>query len=210
MSHATQNPLSYAVWAKIDEQSELLCGIIAKLPAGKLDWAPPMPLTQAPPPKRVAEVLGHLLQCFAGVLAVLHAAHPDRLQHFMELKNRRVNHYCTEAEALERVAEYRRYIREGFESLSDEDLAVSRPTVFVPAGESVLTLLLGNLEHILNHKHELFVYAKGLGASLVSRDLYRFRTELASRSGPESSGGPNGVSSAGAIARGISAVDEES
>ena len=201
MSLATRAPLSYAVWAKIDEQAELLCGMLARLPEGALDWAPPLPTPGVPPPKRLAEVLGHLLQCFAGVLAVLYAAHPDRLQHFLAMKTRAVNHYCTRDEALERVHEYRACIREGFESLSDEDLAVSRPTVFVAAGESVLTLLLGNFEHILNHKHELFVYARGVGVPLVSRDLYRFRTEIATR---------NHASAADAAAAVTSGVEQQS
>jgi hypothetical protein len=36
--------------------------------------------------------------------------------------------------------------------------------VFVPQGEPLLTLLLGNLEHFINHKYQLFSYLKGKGS----------------------------------------------
>jgi len=59
--------------------------------------------------------------------------------------------------------------------LSDDDLNRRIPTVFVPEGESLLTLLLGNLEHFINHKHQLFTYLKRMGVPVGSQDLYRFR-----------------------------------
>ena len=49
------------------------------------------------------------------------------------------------------------------------------PTVFVAQGESILTLLLGNLEHLINHKHQLFTYLKQMGVPVATPDLYRFR-----------------------------------
>jgi hypothetical protein len=48
-------------------------------------------------------------------------------------------------------------------------------TVFVERGEPLLTLLLGNLEHLINHKHQLFTYLKQMGVDVNTRDLYRFR-----------------------------------
>jgi len=47
--------------------------------------------------------------------------------------------------------------------------------VFVAEGETVLTLLLGNLEHLINHKHQLFLYLKLAGVSASTPDLYQFR-----------------------------------
>jgi hypothetical protein len=47
------------------------------------------------------------------------------------------------------------------------------PTVF--ATESVMTLLLGNLEHLINHKYQLFVYLKLLGVSVGTGDIYCWR-----------------------------------
>ena len=161
--------------AKIDEQIERLTHIIAQLPVGRLDWAPEIPTAVARPPRRLGSVLGHLLECLAGFVAVLYAAHPEQLGHFQELKNRRVNRLCAEAEALERIAEYGRHIHEGFQLLDDRDLTRPLQTVFVPEGEPVLTLLLGNIEHLINHKHELFLYGKMLGLPLATPDLYRFR-----------------------------------
>ena len=46
-------------------------------------------------------------------------------------------------------------------------------TVFTT--ESVLTLLLGNLEHLVNHKYQLFVYLKLLGVPVATGDIYCWR-----------------------------------
>ena len=42
--------------------------------------------------------------------------------------------------------------------MHDAALARRIPTVFVPEGEALLTLRLGNLEHFINHKYQLFAY----------------------------------------------------
>jgi len=36
-----------------------------------------------------------------------------------------------------------------------------------------MTILLGNLEHFINHKYQLFFYLKLLGVRVTTRDLYR-------------------------------------
>ena len=64
---------------------------------------------------------------------------------------------------------------DAFASISDPDLGARVPTVFVKEGEPLLTLLLGNLEHVVNHKHQLFTYLKMMGLDVSSADLYRFR-----------------------------------
>ena len=81
-------------------------------------------------------------------------------------------------EARDGLALYQKHIDAGFAVLEDIDLARRIPTAFVKSGELVLTLLLGNLEHLINHKHQLFMYLKLMGANVASQDLYRFRTEL--------------------------------
>jgi hypothetical protein len=48
------------------------------------------------------------------------------------------------------------------------------PTVFA-AAESLATLLLGNLEHLINHKYQLFVYLKILSVPVATADIYRWR-----------------------------------
>jgi hypothetical protein len=168
--------LTNLLLAKVDEQIERLEHILRRLPAGKLDWAPDMPASISQHPKSLGNLLGHLLECLAGFVAVLYAVHPDQLDHFQNLQQWPVNHFCTESEALDRIADYRRYIVEGFDLLQDNELAHPLCTVFVPEGEPVLTLLLGNLEHLVNHKHEIFVYAKLLGVPLATPDLYHLRT----------------------------------
>ena len=72
---------------------------------------------------------------------------------------------------------YKSRIQEGFALLQDSDLQKLVPTLFVKEGEALLTLLLGNLEHLVNHKHQLFMYVKLMGIDVGSRDLYHFRGE---------------------------------
>jgi len=166
------NPLGAAVHAKIDEQIERTIHLLGLV--REPEWAPKIPGAWT-----LGQLLGHFLDCLAGVCAVLHAAHPRELEHFAELQALPVNFACGVMEARERIEVYRAKISEGFGILGDEDLDRRLPTVFVPAGESILTLLLGNLEHIVNHKCQLFLYLKLAGATVGTADLYQFRRQQA-------------------------------
>jgi hypothetical protein len=161
--------LAPLVLEKLCEQIERLDHLLARIPPGALQA---MPVRHA---MSLESLLGHLLECLAGVCATLYAAQPDRLGHFLRLRDLPVNHRCGVPEARDRIRVYRSHIAEGFTGLSDHDLARSLPTVFVPGGEAVLTLLLGNLEHLINHKHQLFLYLKLLGVPVGTPDLYQAR-----------------------------------
>ena len=54
------------------------------------------------------------------------------------------------------------------------DLARDLPTVFAPGGKCLCAILLVNLAHLTNHKHQLFLYLKLCGETVSTRDLYRF------------------------------------
>jgi len=162
--------LCRSIFSKVEEQIERTVHLIALVPAGDLDWQPPIPGAWS-----VGRLLGHLLDAIAGFCAVLAAIEPTRLAHFAELRNAAVNHSCSPSEAISRIAKYRDRIEEGFGVLSDEKLRETVPTVFVECGEPVMTLLLGNLEHLVNHKHQLFTYLKYMGVAVNTRDLYHFR-----------------------------------
>jgi hypothetical protein len=154
--------------AKLEIQIDALQHLIRMTPDRLLDWQP------APETFRTAELLGHLLECLAGFCAALQAARPAELAGFARLRELEVNHRCGIAEAVDRIVEYQSCIREGFLVLTDSDLAMRIPTIFNRTGEAVFTLLLNNLEHLINHKHQLFQYLKLAGIKLDSRDLYRF------------------------------------
>lgn len=162
--------LSAALAEKIDEQIERTIHLIGLVPANQLEWKPPIPGAWA-----VNHVLGHMLDCLAGFCAVLYAAYPERLQHFDALRHLPVNHACDPVAACERIGLYRLHIKEGFGLLADADLGRKLPTVFVAEGETVLALLLGNLEHLINHKHQLFMYLRLLAVPVGTPNLYRFR-----------------------------------
>jgi hypothetical protein len=163
-------PLCEALVAKIHEQIEGVERLIRLLPADGLDWTPPIPGAWP-----TGILLGHLLDCMAGFCAVLSAFESPRLAHFAKLRELPVNHRCLPDEAACRIAIYRVHIDEGFALLRDADLGREVPTVFVKHGEPLLTLFLGNLEHLMNHKHQLFTYLKEMGVDVMSQDLYHFR-----------------------------------
>lgn len=165
------NLLSQALWHKLEEQIELSQRLIKRIPADKLDWQP------LPAASRVDDLLGHLLECLAGFCAALYALRPYELAHFAALRQLPVNHSCTIEEAEIRISQYQRHLEDGFALLSDEELARRLPTLFVKEGEAVMTILLGNLEHFINHKYQLFFYLKLLGLEVASADLYQFNNE---------------------------------
>jgi hypothetical protein len=164
------DPLAGAVAAKIEEQIERTVHLIGLIPAGRSQWTPPIPGAWS-----FGELLGHLFDCLAGVCAVLYAAHPEALAHFAELRQLPVNVASAPDEARERIGFYQEGFEAGFAVLRDSDLSRKLPTVFVAEGETVLTLLLGNLEHLINHKHQLFLYLKMLPVSVGTADLYCLR-----------------------------------
>ena len=151
-------PLCAALLDKIGEQIERTSHLIGLGPAVRLDWRP------SPGDWTTGELIGHLLDCTSGFCAVLVAAEPQRLAHFAKLR-----------EMPGSIEIFRSHIEQGFALLTDADLARRVPTVFVAEGESILTLLLGNLEHLINHKHQLFAYVKQMGVPVATPDLYRFR-----------------------------------
>jgi hypothetical protein len=166
---SASNALASLFLSKLDEQIERAQHLISLIPPDKLEWNP------HPDSLRVCDLLGHLLECLAGLCATLYAVNSDRLAHFAGLRALPVNHCCEIEEASERIRDYSRHIREGLELLADDDLAKCVPTVFVADGEAVMTLLLGNLEHLINHKYQLFFYLKLLGVGVNTSDLYRIR-----------------------------------
>jgi hypothetical protein len=163
---SASNALSSLFLSKLEDQIERAQHLINLIPADKLEFRPHKDSL------RVCDLLGHLLECLAGFCATLYALDPDRLAHFAALRALPVNHCCGIEEAGERVRDYQMRIREGFAIVGDADLSRRIPTVFAPEGEALLTLLLGNLEHFINHKYQLFFYLKLLETGVTTGDLY--------------------------------------
>jgi uncharacterized damage-inducible protein DinB len=185
------NELTRALWGKVAEQIERSDHLLSLTPLDKLSWRPSLndgfgdatdrgPRNAesdcaAPALFSIGELLGHMLDCMAGFCAALNKIDPLRLEHLSGLRALPVNHCCGVEEARERMNEYSAHIKEGFALLTDDVLTRALPTVFVPTGEPALTVLLGNLEHLINHKFQLFMYLRLLGLPASTRDLYRFR-----------------------------------
>ena len=164
------NSIVESIRLKVREQIEKTKRLILLIPPDRIEWNPQWPCGSFD----IGHLLGHLLECLAGFCAVFHAAFPQQLKGVLELRSLPVNHFCKPDEAIARIHVYETYIEEGFELCSDEELERMLPTVFV-AAESVATLLLGNLEHLINHKYQLFVYLKILSVPVATADIYRWR-----------------------------------
>jgi hypothetical protein len=163
------NAIVESIRLKVWEQIEKTEHLIQLIPSDKVEWNPQWKSGSSD----VGHLLGHLLDCLAGFCAVFYAAFPQRLEGVLELRSLPVNHFCKPDEAADRIQTYKRYINEGFGMCSDEDLKRMMPTVFTT--ESLMTLLLGNLEHLINHKYQLFVYLKLLGVPVATGDIYCWR-----------------------------------
>jgi uncharacterized damage-inducible protein DinB len=163
-----------SIAAKVFETIERTEHLVSLVPAERLAWQPEFP-PQVPPASDVGHLLGHLLDCLAGFCAVFHKAFPDELADFAELRSPAVKHFCSPEQASQSMQRYVAAIKKGFQRCTDDELGRRIVTVFVADGEPLATLLLGNLEHLLNHKYQLFLYLKLAGVVVGSRDLYRFR-----------------------------------
>jgi hypothetical protein len=160
--------LTIALHEKVCEQIERTEHLIRAVPGNAIDWAPPIDR-----PWTTATLLGHLVACLSGFCAALHRAEPERLAHLLELQS--LLPASGVPEIRERFSVFARHVDRGFDAIEDTTLAKVVPTVFVPEGQSLLTLFLSNLEHLINHKHQLFMYLRWLGVNVTSEDLYRFR-----------------------------------
>jgi hypothetical protein len=159
---------------KVSEAIERTGHLVSLVPVNRLEWRPDFPAPLLPA-RDLGHTLGHLLDCLAGFCAVFQVAFPNELADFAKLRALAVNQFCSAEQAGRSIKMYGGHIERGFRCCSDADLGRRIPTVFVPEGETLLTLLLGNLEHLLNHKYQLFLYLKLAGVEVSSRDVYRFR-----------------------------------
>ena len=160
-----------SVFGKVNEQIDLLQKLVLFIPPERLHWQPTQNTF------RVCDLLGHLLEALAGFCAALYSIYPERLAHFLNLRGLPVNHCCGIQEAIERIHSYAACIAEGSTLLTDDDLSKIVPTVFTKNGEPMITILLGNLEHLVNHKFQLYFYLRLLEVPVSSSDLYQFRAD---------------------------------
>jgi hypothetical protein len=163
-----------AIAEKVFEAVERTEHLASLVPADRLEWRPDLP-SHLPAANDLGHALGHLLDCLSGFCAVFQVAFPTELADFAKLRSLPVNQFCTAEEARRSIQMYAGHIERGFRCCSDVDLGRRIATVFVPEGETLMTLLLGNLEHLLNHKYQVFLYLKLAGVAVGSRDVYRFR-----------------------------------
>ncbi len=164
--------LSKSLLLKIEDSIELTQDLISRVPPERLGWAPPYPNSWT-----IEVLLYHLVESVSGFCAVLAAVYPNELSDFADLRESWRSGQDPRVETSNRISLLQSHVQHGFSLLDDSALADVVPTVFLKQGETVLSLMLHNLEHLLNHKHQLFLLLKLLGVPMSSADLYRFRAD---------------------------------
>ncbi|HMD39984.1 MAG TPA: DinB family protein [Candidatus Acidoferrum sp.] len=165
---------AHSLESKVAETIERTDHLVSLVAVERLTWRPELPHGQ-PAASDLGHVLGHLLDCLAGFCAVFHAAYPSELADFGALKSLPVNRSCIPEDARRQMKIYAEHIHRGFQQSTDVDLSRRIPTLFVAEGETLLSLLLGNLEHLISHKYQLFFHLKLAGVAVNSRDIYTWR-----------------------------------
>ncbi len=168
MSVAPENPLVCSLAKWVDDQLDRLIHLTEAIPEGWRAKVPPLPIETFPDKRTVGELLVHLTESLDGLCGTLYNVDQTRFASLLELRQ------DDQSEVLTRFGLYRIAIAQAFESLQDEDLAVTLPSPFRAEHETVLSRVVVNLEHVVNHKHELFIALKLLGLKLGTADLYRF------------------------------------
>ena len=169
-----ENPLVNSLAEKVGETIERTEHLVSLVPANLLDWCPKLP-AEIPEADDLGHVLRHLLECLSGFCAAFYRAFPGELGDFLKLRTIAMGESSSPVEARARIKLYEAQIQRGFRCCTDEDLSRRIPTLFAPGGQTLLTVLLGNLEHLINHKYQLFFHLKLAGLKLASRDIYKWR-----------------------------------
>jgi hypothetical protein len=169
-----ENPLVNSLAEKVSETIERTEHLVSLVPANLLDWCPKLP-AEIPEAHDLGHLLRHLLECLSGFCAAFYRAFPGELGDFLKLRTIAMGESCSPVEARARIKLYEAEIQRGFRCCTDEDLSRRIPTLFAPGGQTLLTVLLGNLEHLINHKYQLFFHLKLAGLKLASRDIYKWR-----------------------------------
>jgi uncharacterized damage-inducible protein DinB len=172
--NATTHAIVDCVAEKVMETVERAEHLISLVPATRLEWRPEIRAGQARP-RDFGHLLAHILDSLSGFCAAFHKAFPLELADFAELRSMIVSESSSPDQARAKMVRYRAEIARGFHCCTDLDLSRKIPTVFAPEGQTLLAILLGNLEHLINHKYQLFFYLKLAGVPAESRDLYKWR-----------------------------------
>ncbi len=168
------DPLVSSLAEKVMETIERTEHLVSLVPGDLLELRPELPAKMRET-NDLGHVLAHLPVCLSGFCAAFYRAFPVELADFLELRAIIVNESSSPVETREKIKLYKTQIQRGFHCCGDDDLARRIPTLFAPEGQTLLTVLLGNLEHLINHKYQLFFHLKLAGLKVGSQDIYRWR-----------------------------------
>ena len=140
--------------------------LIGMVPADKLNWKP------GPTFMSVGQVICHLSDGFGGGFEMLLSGKwpsMDEMAEGMKLENLPS---CTSQEALDRLEKDKKILRQVLDGVSEEDF--TNRVVSVPWGMTgkVERIAISFLNHLSNHKMQLFTYLKLLGLPVNTETLY--------------------------------------
>jgi hypothetical protein len=140
--------------------------LIGMVPADKLGWRP------GPTFMSVGQVICHLSDGFGGGFEMLLSGKwpsMDEMAEGMKLENLPS---CTSQEALDRLEKDKKILRQVLDGVSEEDF--TNKVVSVPWGMAgkVERIAISFLNHLSNHKMQLFTYLKLLGLPVNTETLY--------------------------------------
>lgn len=163
--------MTHELLAHIQSEAALTLALLRRIPDDAELWQPDWPPNPRPP-FTVRHLAWHLCDAFSGFCAVLARL---GVHDFPELRERvESGRDAPLAASIQLLEDLATAFQAAAAPLTDDILARSIPTVFLPQGKPALTLVLTNLAHFTSHKYQLFVYLKILNVEVTTRDLYVF------------------------------------
>jgi hypothetical protein len=140
--------------------------LIGMVPADKLNWRP------GPTFMSIGQVICHLSDGFGGGFDMLLSGNWPSMEEMGETMKLENLPSCTPQEALDRLEKDKKVLRQVLDGVSEEDF--TNKVVSVPWGmtDKVERIAISFLNHLSNHKMQLFTYLKLLGLPVNTETLY--------------------------------------
>ena len=140
--------------------------LISMVPADKLNWKP------GPTFMSIGQVICHLSDGFGGGFEMLFSGKWPSMEEMGESMKLENLPSCSPQEALDKLEKDKKVLRQILDGVSEEDF--TNKVVSVPWGMTakVERIAISFLNHLSNHKMQLFTYLKLLGLPVNTETLY--------------------------------------
>src|SRR5258708_10019837 len=155
-----EQALTRTIANRITEVIETTDQLISLVPKDAIGWRPPIAGIEDSF-MTMGELLYHLVDCVAGCCATVCAATPA-LSNQLGADLIRSTDGGIVSGLRSQIRSYLQCVDQGLKALSDDKLNCRIKTYFHPEGETIAAVLFANLEHLLNHRYQLYIYLKML------------------------------------------------